>query len=126
MNMKKLILALAFFASTAAASDNQFAGIYRTIPYMGYVYVKENDGQLVAVINKEVGQDTAWEAYQGPIDYAAGKAVVTSIIGNGTAVFELEVLPGDNLGMTQISCVPDPGKFCYFQDGAYIIAYKVW
>lgn len=142
--MKKIIklmrssqkLTITFLLSLASLTANardagSFDGIYSTNPDIGYIYIRENAGTIVAVLNETIDGPFYWEAAMGPISFDANSinpfyAVVNSIIGITKTSIKIEFTPNNTFIGTQLSCVPEPGYYCLFPDGAQVVGTKIW
>jgi hypothetical protein len=129
MNNKLLKLALKFFLSssvlaTEAQAVSVYDGIYSTNPDVGYVYLREQQGLMVAVLNQTVNDVLIWAAATGQLN---GSSVhLSSIIGYVNFEMDLDFTSTSSFQATQKACVPQPEASCLFQNGLAFIGNKIW
>jgi len=127
MNTKSLKLALSFLCLSALTTNVHAEGIYDgiyAIPNVGYVYIREQQGQVVAVLNQTVGDAYFWVAGQGALNGASAR--ITSVLGNTRGEMDFVFTSLSTFKATQISCTAQAGRQCLVPNGTVFTGTKVW
>ncbi|MDO9425009.1 MAG: hypothetical protein Q7T40_12575 [Methylobacter sp.] len=125
-NLLKLTITLLLCSTALAATKAQavsiYDGIYSTNPNIGYVYFREQQGQMIAVLNQTFGAPY-WSAGQGALNGAS--VSLTTIIGYTRGVNDVVFTSDSTFQATQTSCVPN-GLLCAFPNGTTFTGTKIW
>jgi hypothetical protein len=115
-----LILCLMILA-TKAHAQGIYDGIYSTTPNIGYVYVREQNGSIVAVLNLTYNNQLIWHAFQGPLIGATVQ--LSSIIGYTSVTISATFTSTASFNATQKSCASNN---CIFPNGTTFTGLKIW
>lgn len=125
-NLKSAVffIACALSVATEAQAVSVYDGIYATKPDIGYVYFREQNGTMVAVLNQTVDNVYQWDAATGIMNGATVR--LASIIGDVRLLVDVVFTSTGSFVATQQSCVPSPGHYCLFPDGVSFTGNKIW
>lgn len=119
--------ALVIVGSIAFAVEGQaesiYDGIYQLDPNFGYVTLREQNGSMVAVINQTL-PDLRWGAATGALNGSSVR--LSTVIGTVNTTVDVTFTSPSTFQATQVSCTPDPGYYCIFQNGATFSGKKIW
>lgn len=119
--LKLLLVSILFIAvsTTKANAEGAYDGIY-AVPNLGYAYIRENQGQLVVVLNQTVSGNLIWGASQGTLNGSSAR--LRSIAGYVSTVVDLYFTSPNSFSAIQISC----SGSCLVPNGTTFTGSKIW